>query len=163
MHAIEKSEGDIVGYIDTDLELSPIFIPEAVRSIREGADMAIGTRIYTVGAWNFTRAILTKGYIFLVRNILSLDYKDTEAGFKFFKKKKIMPILKKVEDKRWFFDTEIVARSHKAGLKIAEIPVLYLPRHDRKSSVNLVRDSVEYFMKLISFRKSVWRSKNKKK
>jgi len=155
MDAVKMSKGEIVGYIDTDLELSPIFIPDAIRLLCEGADLAIATRIYTVGAWNLVRAVFTKGYILLSRIMLGLSFKDTEAGFKFFNAKKLRPILKNIKNKGWFFDTEIVARSHLAGLKIVEIPVLYIPRHDKQSSVNLLKDSLEYFRKLLEFRKEM--------
>lgn len=152
MHAIKKAKGQIVGYIDTDLELSPIYIPEAIRSIQDGADMVIATRHYSVGVWNFTRAILTKGYVALARIILGHHFTDTEAGFKFFRRRKIIPILKTVKDKRWFFDTEILIRAKQSSLSIAGIPVLYLRRFDKISSVNPIRDSISYFIKLVTFK-----------
>ncbi len=152
MHAIKKTKGQIVGYIDADLELSPIYIPEAIRQIQDGADMVIATRHYSVGVWNFTRAIFTKGYIILARIILGHHFKDTEAGFKFFRRRKIIPVLNKVKDKRWFFDTEILIMAKRASLSIAEIPVLYLRRFDKISSVNLIRDSISYFIKLVTFK-----------
>lgn len=153
--ALKVAKGEIVGYIDTDLELSPVYIFEFVGEILNGSDMAIATRFYTVSASNIIRAVLSKGYIFLMHMILGLHFKDTEAGFKFFKRNKILPVIKKVKDDRWFFDTEIVARSYWEGLKIAEIPVVYMRNSEKKSSVNLIKVSLSYLTKLLAFRKNV--------
>jgi len=151
--AVNESSGEIVGYIDTDLELSPVYIFEFVKEIINGADVVIGVRFYTVGASNLIRAILSKGYIFLMHILLKLPFKDTETGFKFFNKINILPILKKVKDERWFFDTEIVARSYWAGLKIAEVPVVYMRNENKLSSVRPIADSIDYLRKILAFRK----------
>lgn len=153
--AIKKSRGRFVGYIDTDLELSPVYVFEFIQMLERGFDIVIATRFYTVSPGNLLRTIISKGYIFLMKLLLNLEFKDTEAGFKFFNKRKIMPILKKIEDKRWFFDTELVARSYLSGLKIAEIPVVYIQNRNKKSSVRIFQDSTDYFRKLLKFRKIV--------
>lgn len=147
--ALKVAKGNIVGYLDTDLELSPIFLPDFIDKILKGYDLVIGSRIYEMNTSNFLRTILSKGYTFLVKVLLNVSYKDTEAGFKFFRKSKIKKVVKKIKDKRWFFDTELVVRSEKMGLKIAETPVLYIRKIDKKSTVNLFRDSIGYFIRLI--------------
>ena len=152
-NALKKARGRIVGYIDTDLELSPIYLPEFVFSLKDGSDMAIAKRIYAVGASNFLRAVLSRAYVFLVNRLLGINLSDTEAGFKFFKKAKIMPVVKKIKDNRWFFDTEIVVRSVWRGLKVTEIPVVYVYDPQKASSVNILTDTIIYFKKLLEFRK----------
>ena len=151
--AILKSKGKIVGYFDTDLELSPVYLFEFVNKIMDGYDVAIGRRYYTIGMANITRTILSKGYIFLRRLLIGLPFKDTEAGIKFFNREKILPVLKKVRDERWFFDTEVVARSYLEKLSIIEIPVVYVRNTEKKTSVKLLKDSFDYFRKLLIFRK----------
>lgn len=153
--AILKSQGRIVGYFDTDLELSPVYLFEFVNKIMNGADVAIGTRYYTIGAINIVRTILSKGYILLRRLLIGLPFKDTEAGIKFFNRKKILPVLKKVNDKRWFFDTEIVARSYFDKLSIVEIPVVYIRNTEKETSVKIFKDTFEYFRQLLAFRKII--------
>ena len=151
--AILKSKGNIVGYIDTDLELSPVYIFEFILDLLNGADVAIARRYYTIKGSNLIRAVASKVYPILADYFLNLHFQDTEAGFKFFKRRKILPILRKVRDERWFFDTEILARSLWAGLKIVEIPVVYIRNPEKKSSVKLIKDSVEYLRKIWYFRK----------
>lgn len=151
--AVSESKGEIVGYIDTDLELSPIHILEFASSIQHGADLAIATRVYDITQVNVLRAVASSVYVKLVRLLLGVNFKDTESGLKFFRKHQILKVLQKIEDERWFFDTEIVLRSFLAGLKIVEIPVVFTKKSEKQSSVNFIQVSLSYFIKLWRFRK----------
>lgn len=153
---IKVARGEVVGFIDTDLEVSPVYIPYFVKKILTGeADGVTGYRIYREGVLSIHRSILSKGYSYLVGKMLNIQYVDTETGYKFFKKRKILPVLKKTKNKRWFWDTEIMTYSYYEGLKILEIPVLFLRRFDKKSSVNIFRDTFDYFINLSRFSKKI--------
>ena len=41
----------------------------------------------------------------------------------------------------------------RAGLTIVEVPVLFLRRFDKISSVNIIRDTIDYVVQLWAFRK----------
>jgi len=151
---IKASRGKIVGFLDIDLEVHAHYIPSFISTIKQGNDVAIAFRHYdvsfslnSIGRW-----IISCGYRLLVRIFLKLPLQDTEAGFKFFNEEKILPILDLVEDKKWFWDTEIMALAYYNRLKIKEISVLFIRRFDKKSTVKLFQDSSEYFKRLISFR-----------
>ena len=149
---IKKSQGEIAGFIDVDLEVSPVYIPQFIRAVEKGADLAVATRIYKESFSSINRWILSKGYSLLIRKILGLKIKDTEAGYKFFNRKKILPILNQVKDKKWFFDTEIIALAVRKKMKITEIPVLFLRRDDKKSTVRIIPDTWSYLKALLEFR-----------
>ena len=87
--------------------------------------------------------------------MLKLPVRDTETGFKFFRREKLLELLEEVEDKGWFWDTEVMARACARGWRIKEIPCLFVRRFDKVSSVSGLRDSVEYFRKLMRFRKKL--------
>lgn len=148
---ILKSKGEAVGYIDVDLEVSAVYIPEFVRQVREGADVVIATRVYKIAPSNLLRSLSTVCYAALARWILKHGLRDSEAGYKFFSRKKILPVLKKCQNDHWFFDTEILIRSIDYGLVIRQIPVLFLKRQDKKSTVNLVSDTFKYLKELREF------------
>lgn len=150
---LKRSHGRIAGFIDVDLEVSPIYIPQFVKAIEKGADLAIATRIYKESWSSLNRWILSKGYGLLIRNLLGLGIKDTEAGYKFFNLQKVLPILEKTRDKKWFFDTEIVALAAKRKFKIVEIPVLFLRRVNKKSSVRIIPDTIAYLKAIYKFKK----------
>lgn len=157
---ILKAHGEIVGFLDIDLEVSENYLPAFIRSIDNGFDVATGTRIYKIDPSAILRFIGSLGYSILVRALLGLPFKDTEAGYKFFNRGKILKVLKSVKDKKWFFDTEILARSYMNNLKISEIPILFQRRPEKKSTVKLFRDSCLYFVKLLEFKNKM--KKNEK-
>ena len=147
------SRGKICGYIDVDCEISPSYIPLFVKEIENGSDMVVGKRFYESGFKSLSRVIASKVYASIIRLLLSIPIEDTEAGYKFFRRETILPVLKKTKDKHWFWDTEICARASLAGLKVAEIPVLFIRRLEKKSTVKLLPDSIIYISSLIKFRR----------
>ena len=149
---IMASRGDICGYIDVDCEIAPSYMPLFVREIENGRDMVVGKRFYESGLKSITRVVASKVYASIIKLFLDVPIEDTEAGYKFFRRKTILPILKKTRDKHWFWDTEICARTSRAGLAIGEIPVLFIRRPEKKSTVKLIPDSINYISSLIKFR-----------
>lgn len=151
---IALARGSVVGFIDIDLEVSSVYIPQFVRMILEGkADVVTGLRIYREGLMSLHRAILSRGYSWLVRSVLGIPLNDTETGYKFFNRKKILPIIKKTQNNGWFWDTEVMTYAHYTGLSVTEVPVLFVRRFDKTSSVRLVHDTLEYVKNLVGFYK----------
>jgi glycosyltransferase involved in cell wall biosynthesis len=152
---IMEAHGRIVGFLDIDLETPAHYIPAATIEIEKGADVVSALRVYKFLWRTFYRQVLSVGYHKLEATALGLHLKDTEVGFKFFNRERILPILKQCQDPGWFWDTEVMARSYFAGLKIVEIPTLFIKRYDKKSSVRIIHDSLYYFGKLSHFRREV--------
>lgn len=149
------SKYEFVGFIDLDLEISEKYIGGFIKKLKEGYDLVIGNRRYSVDITSFHRFIASKGYIFLKQFLLSLPFKDGGASYKFFRKSKILPILSDIKEKRWFWDTELLARSYYKDLKIHEITVNFVRRKDKKSAVKLIRDSTYFFRKITEFKKEL--------
>lgn len=146
------SRGKICGFLDVDCEVSPDYIPIFIGEIEKGFDMAVATRYYERSLRNISRFIASKIYSLFVKALLRVDISDTESGYKFFNREKILTVLKKTRDKGWFWDTEICARAYFSGLKISEVPVLFVRRIDKKSTVKLLTDSFQYLKKIVAFR-----------
>jgi hypothetical protein len=66
--------------------------------------------------------------------------------------------LEQIKDGRWFWDTEILVRPYYEGYVIKEIPTLFVPDYARESKVDLVRDSVIHFRRLLQFPKEIKRT-----
>lgn len=144
---ILRSKGRIVGFIDIDCEISADYISQFLNTA-EKTDMVVARRIYSFNLFSIHRWVTSKIYALLIKSFFDLPIRDTEAGYKFFQKEKILPVLKKVKDKKWFWDTEIVVRSKLDGLVIKEIPVVFRKRNDKTSTVNIFTDSIEYLKRL---------------
>jgi glycosyltransferase involved in cell wall biosynthesis len=150
---IRNARGKVAGFIDVDLEIASQNIIPLILKVLEGYDIALGKRIYKIKG--DPRWILSRGYAALVQAVCKTPFLDTEAGCKFFNREKILPVLDETEDTHWFWDTEIVTRAYYTGLKIAEIPVLFIRENQKYSTVKFFRDTFYYFKRLLHFRKAI--------
>jgi dolichyl-phosphate beta-glucosyltransferase len=153
------ARGEIAGYIDVDLEVHSRYIPSLVRTIERGADVATLRRIYAFQVRSLDRYAMSRGYSFLVRRMLAVELRDTETGYKFFRRERALPLLDEIEDGGWFWDTEFMVRAVRRGLRVVEVPGAYIRRGDKTSTVRGVRDSLRYFARLVRFRRKLQSSR----
>jgi len=151
------ARGAIAGYLDVDLEVHCRYIPSLMRAIDRGADVATVRRIYAFQPGSLDRYVMSRGYSWLVRRLLKVPLRDTETGFKFFRRDRLLPVIEAVRDPGWFWDTEFMARALRRGLRIEEIPGAYVRRADKRSTVSGLSDSIAYFHKLVAFRRQLAR------
>jgi glycosyltransferase involved in cell wall biosynthesis len=151
------ARGRIAGYLDVDLEVHPRYIPSLVRAIERGADVATVRRIYAFQLLTLDRYFMSRGYSALVRRLLGVPLRDTETGFKFFRREALLPVLDEIRDPGWFWDTEFMVRALRRGLRIEEIAGAYVRRWDKQSTVSGIKDSIAYFGKLLAFRRELRR------
>jgi glycosyltransferase involved in cell wall biosynthesis len=163
MHGIKVARGKYVGFIDIDCEVSPRYIPICISVLEKRTDVICGERIYEVNVSGFTRAVASKLYSLLVAWLLKPPIVDTESGYKFFNRQKIKSILEQVRDRGWFWDTEIIIRSHLAGLRVKSLPVQFRRRSDKTSTVNLLRATCDYLVKLVMFQQQLTHERNPNK
>ncbi len=64
------------------------------------------------------REIASRSYNFLVRFFLGSRVFDHQCGFKGFNKEYILPVLPAIHSNHWFWDTEILVRAQRNGLRI---------------------------------------------
>jgi glycosyltransferase involved in cell wall biosynthesis len=147
------ARGEIAGYLDVDLEVHCRYVPSLVRAIEQGADVATLRRIYAFQLRSLDRYFMSRGYSFLVRHLLGVPFRDTETGFKFFRRARVLPLLDEIQDGGWFWDTEFMVRAARRGLSVVEVPGAYIRREDKTSTVRGLRDSVRYFLALLRFRR----------
>jgi len=159
-NGFKSAKGKFVGFLDTDLELPPEYIPLFFKKLSEGYQVATYHRKYKHNLRGITRAFMSYGYHLLVKLLLNVNLRDTESGFKFFNKESISDLLDEIKEDRWFWDTEIMVRSYLKKLRIIEIPLKYVPNKSTGSTVNLVSDSFDYFKKLVKFRGIVKKIRN---
>ena len=151
---IRLARGEVAGFLDIDLEVGPWYILPAFDALhKHEADVVIGHRVYKLSSHPviLLRHILSLGYRTLVRTLLQIPVSDPEVGFKFFRRKTILPVLDKCKDHGWFWDTEITCLAHREGLKLIDIPCLFLRRKDKTSTVNVLQDTWTYLTHLTSF------------
>lgn len=155
-----KTTGDIVLFCDMD-QATPIeevekFIPR----FKEGYDIVIGSRSGRKGA-PIIRKLMAYGFSILRTIVLRLPYKDTQCGFKAFKKEASEKIFKrmKVFNERnkvkgagvtAGFDLEVLYLARKLKFKVAEVSVNWL--HKETERINPIKDSFEGLRDLLRVR-----------
>jgi len=148
-----EARGDIVGFLDIDLEVHCKFLPSVLKAIDDGADGATAYRHYAVG-WRphaLLRHFLSSGYRKMFRMLFDVPFRDPETGFKFFRRDKITDVARATEDKGWFWDSEIMILGHEAGLQIVEVPCRFERRADKQSTVRIFRDVLAYLKAIRRF------------
>ncbi|OPY36461.1 MAG: Glycosyltransferase AglD [Methanoregula sp. PtaU1.Bin051] len=123
--AIAAAGAPVACYYDVDLATDMQHLPELIRAIEIGADVATGSRLMPGSDTRRTggREIASRGFNFLVRLILKSRVYDHQCGFKSFRREKILPVLATVSAGHWFWDTELLVRCQRLGLTVAEFPV----------------------------------------
>ena len=154
---MRAAKGRTCGFIDIDLEVSESYIPKLLQLIEDGADIALGTRVYKIAfaPISFIRHILSSGYVRLSHLLLDIGAADSEAGYKFFSQKACEAILRQSRFENWFFDTECVLICQNEGMRIAEQPVLFLRNPGKTSTVRVFRDTLQYLSAIRQFKAHV--------
>ena len=148
---ILQSKGEIVLFTDADQATPITELEKFWDKFNNGYDIVIGSRSGRRGA-PMIRKLMAYGFTLLRFLILRLPYKDTQCGFKAFKKDSAKEIFKRLEvykDKTAAegahvtagFDLEVLYIARKLGLKVAEVPVKW--QHKETERINAVKDSFE--------------------
>lgn len=162
---ILAAKGDVLLFTDTD-QATPInevekFFPKFDHSF----DVVIGSRTGRKGA-PIIRKLMAYGFALLRTLILRLPYKDTQCGFKAFKKEaagKIFGRMKVYNDKiiaggaavNAGFDLEVLYLARKMHLRVAEVPVNW--NHQETERINPIKDSWEGLRDLVKVRLNSFR------
>ena len=139
--AFDAAHGGTLVYFDTDLATDMKHLEELVNTVRQGeADVATGSRWMpdNVADRPAKRGIPSWGYNGAVRLFLRTEVRDHQCGFKAISREAFEAVHDDVEDRHWFWDTELLVRAQRAGFEVNEFPVDWEPKGDSK--VDLVRD-----------------------
>lgn len=158
--AWDESQADILSYMDIDLSTRIEYYLPLIRSVIEGNDIAIGVRLDKKSKVIrcLKREILSRGYALLFNLILGLKVNDAQCGFKAIRRESFQKIKRKIKDRIWFFDTELLYRAQQSGMKIGEVPVAWV--EDQDSKVDITWIIFNYLISLICLRGNYGKFKN---
>jgi len=163
--AWQKSDYDIIGYMDIDLSTDLIHLNKTLNILDNNqADIVIGSRLMSdskVDNRILIREIVSRCYNFVIRHYLGFKFSDAVCGFKFLKRKVFNKIMEQgIEGNEWFFDTELLIKAGWNNFKIIEIPIHWTD--DGDSRVNLVSDTIRYLKEMRRLKKQKNELKNSK-
>jgi dolichyl-phosphate beta-glucosyltransferase len=144
----------------TDADLStPIEEADKLRAaLAGGADVAIGSRrlagsdVQVHQPW--LRETAGRAFSGLVSLLLLPGIRDSQCGFKAFRRSAARALFGRQRLDGFGFDAEVLWLARQLGYRVAEIPIVW--RDDRRSSVRLVRDSGGMLLDLARIRVNGW-------
>lgn len=153
------AHGEIVLFSDADFSSPVTEAPKLIEPIAEGrVDAAIGSRALNrelIGVHQpLTRELGGMVFNLCMRIITGLKFKDTQCGFKAFRRELALPAFKLQRVDRFGFDPEVLYIAKKHGNRLLEVPVVWnhCEGGELQSKWNYIRDSINMFADLIRIR-----------
>ena len=132
------SHAEVVAYMDVDLSTDLDALLPLVAPLLSGhSDLAIGTRLAPAPGWSGARSGSSSParYNLLIRASLRNCFTDAQCGFKAARAEVARTCFPLVEQRGWFFDTELLVLAERNGLRIHEVPVDWVDDPDSRVDV----------------------------
>jgi len=139
--AIEKLGSDLVFEMDADFSHDPRFIPKFIAKVKEGFDVVVGSRKVEGGkvvGWSFYRKLVSGVGNALARWLCGIKVYDATTGYRAFTREALRAINHStLRSEGYAFQIETLFRSERQGLKVREIPVVFVDRKIGKSKLGM--------------------------
>ena len=156
-----ESRGRYLIFIDADLPYELYAIDDFLKALRNGCDLAIGSRVLPGSEVKGVPAVrYAAGQVFswMVQAVLFKGLPDTQCGFKSFTSVAAKEIFRRLTIGGFGFDVELLFVARK--LKFAIQPVaVHMIEHRHRSRVRLFIDSLKMFSNLFMVRWMDWQGK----
>lgn len=147
-HGVTEAKGDVIGFIDADLDISPEHLVKYLEHMNEtGCDVVIGSKMHKDSELDYPpmRRFVSLGYYVILKVLFGMNVKDTQTGVKLYKApliKKIAPLLKV---KGYAFDIEVLALCDHEGARIDQMPVQIVFKRNASFGRIKLRDIFKMF------------------
>ena len=149
-----SSRGRFVLMSDADLSTPIEEIGKLFKELEEGYDIAVGSRsvsgskILKRQAWY--RQLMGKIFNKIVQVVAVSGIRDTQCGFKLFKGDAARMVFARQRIERFAFDVEALYLAKKMGLRIREVPIVWVNSPDSK--VSIFTDSLQMLWDILKIR-----------
>lgn len=126
LYGCQHAKGDIIAFLDADLELHPKQLLLFIKAMEEAqADIVIGSKTHPESRVSYPtlRRIISRGYAFWVQFLFGLELRDTQTGIKIFRAYALKRIIPRLHVQQFAFDVEMLVAASRFGYRIIEIPV----------------------------------------
>jgi len=134
------SDAELVCQMDADLSHDPRFLPSMIAAARSGADLVLGSRYIAGGGvenWPFYRRMLSGFANTYIRSVTGLGVRDCTTGFRCWRRQALAAIpLAAITSDGYSFLVEVTFQAAAAGLRIAEVPIVFVERRQGSSKLS---------------------------
>ena len=132
VHGLQFATGNFVIIMDSDLSHHPKYIPSFIAKQREtSCDVVTGSRYISGGGvygWNLKRKAISVTANHLAATLLQTGVTDLTGSFRLFRKEALEALMGVVTSKGYVFQMEVMARARLQGLRIEEVPIVFVDR-----------------------------------
>ena len=154
-----SSKGKVLFFSDADLSASIEDLDKMLLWIDRGYDIVIGSRMLPESIIEVRqplhRELMGKIFNLLVQSLVLKGFKDTQCGFKCFKRESALQVFSLQRLAGFAFDVEILYIAQKCGFKIKEQPVRWT--NSPASKVHLLKGSLSMILELLKIRLYNWK------
>lgn len=126
-YGISKAKGDVIGFIDSGMEINPNGISLLLEHMEwYDSDIIVGSKRHPASKvyYPIERRIISKLAQIFIKVLFGIGVTDTQAGIKFFKRKVLEDVFPRLIVKEFAFDIEVLAVAKHIGYKrIFEAPI----------------------------------------
>ena len=131
---------DVVVSMDVDFSHDPLAIPAMLAEIESGSDAVIGSRYVSGGGtknWPLHRRLLSRWGNLYTGAVLGVKVRDCTSGFRAYRSSALAAIAPETTKAEGYaFLSELVVRLSRRGLKISEVPILFIDRENGTSKMS---------------------------
>lgn len=152
---VAQSRGKIIGFADADNKTPIREIAKVLPYFDEGCDVVIGSRGLAASMIEVPqplyRRLGSRGFAVAMRMITGLwGIRDTQCGFKFFRRPVAQEIFRRQRIDGYMFDVEILCLARRLGYCIKEVGVQW--RDDGDSRLRLLAGNFQNLVDLLRIR-----------
>ena len=157
-----RAAGDIVFFMDADLSVPLRYVAPFVSHLEAHPEVAaaIGNRRHAGSVitkrQHFLRERAGRAFNHVVRGLGLSASKDTQCGFKAFRREAAQQIFSAAQIDGFAFDTEVLLLARKFGLRVDELPVEWI--NDEHTKFRPLQDGWRSFCDLLRVRRLVGRA-----
>ena len=146
------AQGDVIAYVDADMNIAPSYLSQAVSLLESGADLVAGQRnLSEYAAAEGPVRLAAGGLVQLTRRLLVISsVRDTQCGFKVFRADLARSVFRKTRITSFAFDIEVLFLASRLGGRVVEMPVATTYRGE--STFNVRRHLPRFLRDIVQVR-----------
>jgi len=139
-HAFQELSSDAIFEMDADLSHDPKYLPEFLAKFREGYHVVVGSRKIpggqTIGRGLYRRLTSSVANQ-LAKHLCGIRVRDATSGYRAFTRGALQGAeYPAIKAKGYAFQVEMLFKCQRKGLKIAEIPIVFVDRKMEETKLN---------------------------
>jgi len=150
-----RTKGDVVLMCDADLPTPFEELEKLLPWLERGYDVVIGSRDMPGSRLDppqpLPRRLMAWSFRAIRRRLLLPQIRDTQCGFKLFRREAAQQIFMRAVEPGWLFDCEVLGIAERCGYRIKEVGVVW--RNDPDTRVRAGREALRAIPTLLAIRR----------